>query len=74
MQTRIKFVRYGHNTALGNFAPGDLAWCDESMARHLVEQVGCAQYAQPAAPPVSTPAESKPRHRSRRPRPEALPL
>lgn len=54
MQTRVKFTQFGHNTAVGNFGPGDVLVCGTSMARHLVEQVGCAKYdAQPAPAPAA---------------------
>lgn len=72
MQTRVKFTQFGHNTATGNFGPGDVLVCSQSMARHLVEQVGCAKYdaqptpatgaAQPAAAPSPIPAAA-PRRR-----------
>ena len=58
MQTRVEFTRFGHNTALGNFGPGDVAVCGQGMARHLVEQVGCARYA--PQPALSAPALQRP--------------
>ena len=57
MQTRVKFTQFGHNTAVGNFGPGDVLVCGQSMARHLVEQVGCAKYY---APPAPAPAAADP--------------
>jgi hypothetical protein len=57
---QIKFIKYGANSAFGGFAPGDRMRCDEAMAKHLVEEVGVAEYAAAPAPaePVQAPAPS----------------
>lgn len=65
---QIKFKRFGANSAFGGFAPGDKMRCGEAMARHLVEEVGVAEYVQPPAvpaAPVETSASVAPR-RSRK--------
>ena len=46
----IKFVRGGSNTILGNFAPGDVARCSDALAKHLVDEVKVATYAEQPAP------------------------
>lgn len=46
--TQIKFIRGGSNTILGNFEPGSIARCSDALARHLVAEVGVAEYMQPA--------------------------
>jgi hypothetical protein len=43
-------VKFGSNSAIGNFAPGDVMRCDAGMARHLVDEAGVAVYTEPAAP------------------------
>ena len=44
---QIKFITLGANSAIGSFGPGDLLRCNESFARHLVEEVKCAVYVTP---------------------------
>jgi len=59
MQLRVVFTRFGHNTAMGNFGPGDVAVVGASMARHLVETVGCAQYeTHPTGQAPSAPSQA----------------
>jgi hypothetical protein len=41
---QIRFIKFGSNTALGNFAPGEIARCDAKLARHLVEEAKVARY------------------------------
>jgi hypothetical protein len=48
----IKFNRGGSNTMLGNFGPGDVARCSDALARHLVDEVRVARYAEPVAQAV----------------------
>ena len=65
---QIKFKKFGANSAFGGFAPGDRMRVGETMARHLVEEIGVAEYVQPPAAPVApaeVPAPAAPR-RSRK--------
>lgn len=55
MQARIRFTKFGSNSAFGNFAPGDVMRCDAGMARHLVDEAGVAVYTEPAAPAPAVP-------------------
>lgn len=41
---QIKFITGGANSAFGGFSAGDTLRCSEGMARHLVEDLGCAIY------------------------------
>lgn len=41
---QVKFTTFGANSAFGGFAPGDTLRCSPELARHLVEEIGCAQY------------------------------
>lgn len=50
MQVQIVFTSFGSSSQLGNFGPGDRMRCSAEHARHLVEQVRCARYADGAAP------------------------
>lgn len=54
---QIKFTKFGANSAFGGFAPGDTLRTSEALARHLVEEVGVAVYAQPKAPAVEVAPE-----------------
>ena len=57
MLARIRFTKFGSNSAIGNFAPGDVMRCDAGMARHLVDEAGVAVYTEPAQPaPAAAPA------------------
>lgn len=38
MLERVRFIRYGANTAIGGFAPGERWLCTHQMALHLI---GC---------------------------------
>lgn len=65
---RIKFTKTGANSAFGGFSPGDMLTCGEAMARHLVEEIKVAEYAQtPLGPAITAPdpdpAPLKPRKR-----------
>lgn len=44
MQTKIKFVASGANSAIGGFSPGDTARIDAAMAAHLVDAAKVAVY------------------------------
>lgn len=61
---QVKFTTYGSAHGVGGFAPGTLARVPDDMARHLVDEVGCAQYVQPPTPSPAAepqaPAEPKP--------------
>ena len=52
---RVKFTKFGANTATGSFAPGDIAEVSDALAKHFVEDAGVAGYSEP--PP--TPAKAK---------------
>lgn len=55
MQTKIKFVASGANSAIGGFSPGDIARLDTTLAAHLVDVARVAVYvdAHEAAQPVA---------------------
>lgn len=40
---QVKFTTFGSNTAIGGFAPGDTLRCSEEMAKHFVDEIGCAE-------------------------------
>lgn len=60
-QREIKFSSTGCNAVFGNFSSGDVARVSAEMAKHFVEDAGCAEYVgaapadaeKPAAPPKS---------------------
>jgi hypothetical protein len=57
MQVQIKFTATGSSAITGNFAPGDVLRCAPEVARHLVEEAGCAKYTEATAgtqPPAKT--------------------
>jgi hypothetical protein len=58
MQVRIKFLVSGANSLVGGYCAGDTARVSAAFGKHLVEEVGCAQYADatPAAEPAPEPA------------------
>lgn len=58
MQVQIVFTAFGSSSLLGNFAPGDRARCSAEHARHLVEEVRCARYADAAPPPPAAPVQT----------------
>jgi len=59
---KIKFTKFGANSAIGGFAPGDTMRCGEAMAQHFVD-TDVAQYAEtpvvvePPAPAKRTKAK-----------------
>lgn len=61
----VKFRTSGSNTQLGGFSPGDIATVQSDFAKHLVEEIGVADYhgthaAQPKQPePVKPKARVK---------------
>jgi hypothetical protein len=55
MQVQIKFLVGGANSLIGGFCAGDLARVSAELARHLVDDVGVAKFAD--VPPVQPPPE-----------------
>jgi hypothetical protein len=51
--TKVKFTKFGANSAFGGFAPGDVLSCSEALAQHLID-TGVAEYF---SPPVARPAQ-----------------
>ncbi|MFN5191094.1 MAG: hypothetical protein ACK5DL_08175 [Burkholderiales bacterium] len=43
-QREIKFRTTGCNAVFGNFSSGDVARVSAELAKHFVEEVGCAEY------------------------------
>lgn len=50
--TKVKFTKFGANSAFGGFAPGDVLSCSEEMAHHLVESGVAVLHAPAKAPEV----------------------
>ncbi len=48
---KIKFTKYGANSAFGGFSPGDIMRCDQILAEHLVAQ-GVAHIVNEPSPPI----------------------
>lgn len=44
MQVEIKFIVSGACSAVGGFAPGDIARIDDKLAEHLVDEAKVAVY------------------------------
>jgi phosphoribosylformylglycinamidine (FGAM) synthase-like amidotransferase family enzyme len=57
---RIKFTKTGASSAFGGFSPGDMLTCGEAMARHLVEEVKVAEYAQTPLVPANAAPDPDP--------------
>lgn len=58
----VRFRTSGSNTQLGGFSPGDIATVQSDFAKHLVEEIGVADYhgTQPKQPePVKPKARVK---------------
>lgn len=53
MLVQIKFIVSGACSAVGGFAPGDIARIPADLAKHLVEEAKCAKY-------VEAPAKAEP--------------
>lgn len=73
--TRVRFIKYGASTAVGEFGPDTIARVSEALAAHFVKDLGVAEYLdpvrvaepEPVAEPVSTPvSESAPPARKAR--------
>lgn len=60
----VEFTRQGSNTIVGNFGPGDIVRCGDALARHFVEEVKVADYAD--APISREPAQTITRKRGGR--------
>lgn len=68
---KIKFIRSGCCTVIGNFAPGDVATVHAGLAAHLVNQALVAEFAgaQPAAyPPPAVPQAPAAKRRAKQAR------
>ena len=57
MQTKIKFVASGANSAIGGFSPGDIARLDTTLAAHLVDVARVAVYVDTPLPVIEKIAE-----------------
>lgn len=59
MAKSIKFTSSGSSSALGNFAPGDIARnIPDALADHLVKEALCAKYLPDTVVPGAASAES----------------
>lgn len=48
---RVRFKQLVVSPAYGNCGPGDVVVCDPGFARHVVDDLGCAEYLEkPVAP------------------------
>jgi len=63
----IKFTHTGHSNALGNFSAGQEALgLSDELAKHFVEEAGCAEYMGDAPAPAEvkqTEQTDKPRRK-----------
>lgn len=66
MQVQVKFTTFGSCTAIGGFAPGDIARVSPDMAKHLVEEARCAKYVEQPKPQASAPIAEEPQPRKRK--------
>lgn len=57
--TKVKFIKFGANSAFGGFAPGDVLTCADELARHLVLEAQVAEYAQPKQAPTEEQAPAE---------------
>ncbi len=59
-QREIKFRTTGCNAIFGNFSSGDVARVSAELAKHFVEDAGCAEYVGAAGTTtVAAPAKTK---------------
>jgi hypothetical protein len=65
-QVQIRFTASGANSAVGGFAPGDLARVPADMARHLVDEAQCAEYVQAPVPAQPAAADPEPVRKTRK--------
>lgn len=49
---QIKFITSGSNSAFGSFEAGGTMRCSDALAKHLVEELGCAKYMLAPVVPV----------------------
>lgn len=56
---KVKFTTSGANSAFGGFSSGDVLVCSEAMARHLVDDLHVAKYAETAQQEANEPAKPK---------------
>ena len=47
---QIRFIKFGANSMFGGFAPGDTMRCSPDMAKHMVDELGVAEYIVKAEP------------------------
>jgi hypothetical protein len=64
--TKVKFTKFGANSAFGGFAPGDVLSCSEEMAQHLVES-GVAVLQAPPAPKAEPEVQPNPEPQPEKP-------
>lgn len=48
--TKVQFYKFGSNTVIGSFQPGDVLTCSDAMARHLVEVADVAKMLEAEQP------------------------
>lgn len=60
MRVRIQFIRFGSNSAIGGFSPGDRMSCDSRMADHLVNEAKVAKFIDAPAPALEPAAPEPP--------------
>lgn len=63
---RVKFIKFGSNSQIGGFGPGDVATVSDVLAGHLVDDAGVAVYATEAAASPSAGAAPAPAQRNAR--------
>jgi|GEM_PF-5208292 len=57
---RVKFTKFGSNSQVGGFGPGDFANVSDVLAAHLVNDAGVAVYAdEVAAAPAPAPRSAR---------------
>jgi hypothetical protein len=59
-QVRIKFRSTGCNAIFGNFSADDEARVSPELAKHFVEEVGCAEYLDGSPAPSGAASQAKP--------------
>lgn len=56
---RVKFIKFGSNSQVGGFGPGDFATVSDVLAAHLVNDAGVAVYADESAAPAPVPRATR---------------
>lgn len=64
--TKVKFTKFGANSAFGGFAPGDVMTCSDTMAQHLVDS-DVAEFASTPAAKVAPVVQSEPETQPEKP-------